>query len=521
MDFLFQFQAIAGLFALVVFYNLWIARRTKSKNAPPELPGAWPIIGHLHLLGGDEPVVRKLDRMADEYGPAFILRVGMHPILVVSNSEVAKECFTTNDKVLATRPQAAIVKHLAFNGAMMGFAPYGDYWREIRKIATVELLSNHRLNMLKHVRATEINIFIKDLYGLWKKNDQNPFQIEMKDWFESLAFNVVVMIVAGKRYFGVNLARDALQGEARRFREAMDRFTYLAGKFVLSDSFPLFKWITDFERPVREMKKFAKELDSLLSNWLEEHRQKRLSGEAKGEQDFIDVMLSVVDDAQLSKFHDLDTIIKATAMTVILGAVDSTTLTLTWTLSLLLNNPHVLKKAQEELDSYIGKERNVDESDLKNLVYIQAIVKEALRLYPAAPLLAPHVASEDCNVAGYNIKAGTHVLTNIRRIQRDPSVWPDPCEFKPERFLTTHVDIDVRGQHFDLIPFGAGRRSCPGTSFALQVAQLVIARLIHSFEMATPSNVAVDMTEGFGLTLPKVTPLDVLFTPRLPSKLYE
>ncbi|XP_077233565.1 xanthotoxin 5-hydroxylase CYP82C4-like [Tasmannia lanceolata] len=524
MEFLLHILTIAGLLGLVFFYKLGIARKTESKEtvkAPPELPGGWPIIGHLHLLGGNEPVARKLGTMADKYGPAFMIRLGLNPTLVVNSSELAKECFTTNDKILATRPQSAIGKYLAYDGAMFGFTSYGAYWREIRKLATVELLSNHRLGMLEHVRATEIDICVKDLYGIWKKNDARPIKIEMKEWFETLTFNVVVMMVVGKRYFGVNVAHDALEGEARRFREAMDRFTYLAGVFVLSDALPFLKWVTNLERPVRDMKRFAKELDSLLSTWLEEHRQKRLSGEAKGELDFIDVMLAVVNDTGLSKYHDNDTIIKATSMSVILGAVDTTTVTLTWALSLLLNNPHALKKAQDELDIHIGKERQVDESDIKNLVYLQAIIKETFRMYPAGPLLAPHLASQDCNVGGYHIPAGTWVMANVWKIQQDPRVWSDPSEFRPERFLTSHVGVDVRGQHFDLIPFGSGRRSCPGISFALQIVQLTLARLLHSFNIGTPSNMAVDMTEGLGLTLPKVTPLEVLLTPRLPLKLYE
>ena len=205
---------------------------------------------------------------------------------------------------------------------------------------------------------------------------------------------------------------------------------------------------------------------------------------------------------------------------LILAATDTTTVTLTWALSLLLNNREALKKAKQELDIQVGRERQVKESDVKNLEYLQAILKETMRLYPAAPLLVPHESLEDCTLAGYNIPIGTRLLVNVPKLHRDLSVWVNPIEFRPERFLTTHKDADVKGQHFELIPFGSGRRMCPGILFALQVTQLTLATLLHTFEIATPSNEPVDMTEKVGLTNLKATPLEVSLTPCLAAQAY-
>ena len=205
---------------------------------------------------------------------------------------------------------------------------------------------------------------------------------------------------------------------------------------------------------------------------------------------------------------------------LILAATDTTTVTLTWALSLLLNNREALKKAKQELDIQVGRERQVKESDVKNLEYLQAILKETMRLYPAGPLLVPHESLEDCTLVGYNIPIGTRLLVNVPKLHRDPSVWVNPTEFQPERFLTTHKDVDVKGQHFELIPFGSGRRMCPGISFALQVTQLTLATLLHTFEIVTPSNEPVDMTEKAGLTNLKATPLEVSLTPCLAAQAY-
>jgi cytochrome P450 len=205
---------------------------------------------------------------------------------------------------------------------------------------------------------------------------------------------------------------------------------------------------------------------------------------------------------------------------LIVAGTDTTSTTLTWALSLLLNNRKALKKAQQEVDVQIEKERQVKESDIKNLVYLQAILKETLRLYPAGPLSIPHESMEDCTLAGYHVPAGTQLLVNFSKIHRDPHVWSDPNEFQPERFLTTHKGVDVRGQHFELIPFGSGRRACPGISLALQVMQITLATLLHAFEITTPSNEPVDMTEKVGLTNMKATPLEVHLTPRFPPQVY-
>ena len=195
-------------------------------------------------------------------------------------------------------------------------------------------------------------------------------------------------------------------------------------------------------------------------------------------------------------------------------------MTLTWAISLMLNNLHVLRKAQEELDKCVGRNRQVTESDLSKLIYLHAIVKETLRLYPPAPLSGPREFTQDCIVGGYHVKKGTRLITNLWKIQTDPRVWQNPLEFEPERFLTTHKDVDVRGQHFELMPFGSGRRACPGIAFGLQMVHIALARFLQAFEIRKPSSAPIDMTESPGLTNMKTFPLEVHVSPRLPQELY-
>lgn len=319
MYYLLQLHSIAGLVTLVLLYNLWRVRRAnshKSKNLEaPEASGAWPIIGHLHLLGGRDPVARTLGALADKYGPAFTLRLGVNRALVVSSWEVMKDCFTTNDMVFATRPSSSAGKYLGYNYSFFGFAPYGTYWREVRKIAMHELLSKRRLEMLKHVRTSEVDTSIKELYSLWEKNKgTNSIKVEMNQWFLNLSFNVIIKMIAGKRYFSTIDARD--ESEAHRFKKAINQVMYLTGVFVMSDALPYLQWM-DLQGYVRAMKRTAKELDSLIGSWVEEHRFKRrsaVSSETEGGYDFIDVMLTTLPEDDWMSSYDRDTIIKATAL---------------------------------------------------------------------------------------------------------------------------------------------------------------------------------------------------------------
>ncbi|TXG52317.1 hypothetical protein EZV62_021486 [Acer yangbiense] len=517
MDFLLSSQTIVIASVIILFSLLLISRdllrnRSKLKRAAPEAGRAWPVIGHLHLLGGSEPAHRVFGNMADKYGPIFTVKMGVHRTLVVSNWEIAKECFTTNDKIFANRPKTVAMELLGYNFSMIGFSPYGPYWRQVRKTTILELLTNHRLEKFKHVRESVMKNSLKELYE--RSNSSNKVSIEMRKWFEDVTLNLILRLIVGKRC-------NAQEGEQNGgWREELTTFMELSGKFLVSDALPFLRWL-DIGGDEKSMKKTAKELDIVVQGWLEEHKKKRAYGEVKEDEDFMDVMITILrEDPQLFHGRDTDTVNKATCLAMILVASDTTTVTLTWALTLLLNHRNILRKAQNELDTQVGLERQVKESDIKNLVYLQDILRETMRLYPAAPLSLPHESTEDCTVSGYHIPAQTQLLVNLWKIQRDPGVWSDPCEFQPERFLTTHKDFDVRGQNFEYLPFGSGRRMCPGVSFALQVLQLALASLLHGFDLETESNELVDTSEGIGLTFVKATPLQVILSPRLSPSLY-
>ncbi|KAF7154804.1 hypothetical protein RHSIM_Rhsim01G0251300 [Rhododendron simsii] len=375
----------------------------------------------------------------------------------------------------------------------------------MRKLAVIELLSAHRLEQFKHVRVSEIDTSIKELYRMGKTNQPDE-AVEITSWVEQLTLNIITRMVSGKRYFDRSSA--VQDPGAGNFRRAIKEFMYVSGNFFSSDviPYPPLTWV-DWGGKLRKVKRVMRDLDDIVQSWIDEHvveRRERGEREEGDEEDFIDVMLSKIEEGG-NYGHTRETMIKATVLNLILAGADTGSINLTWILSILLNNRPALARAQEEIDTQIGKTRWVEECDVKNLVYLQAILKEALRLYPPGPLSVPHLATADCEIGGYHIPKGTRLLPNVWKLHRDPRVWPDPEKFAPERWLAGNhaAGLDVSGKNFEYGPFGAGRRSCPGLTLAMQMAQLALARLVQGFEFATPGDEAVDMSEGLGITLPK------------------
>ncbi|XP_019180699.1 PREDICTED: cytochrome P450 CYP82D47-like [Ipomoea nil] len=510
---------LACTLLLILFFmcKLFLAPKNDAqhKRLAPEVPRAWPIIGHLHLLAGQKtPTHLILAAMADKYGPIFRMRLGSQPVVVVSDSIVAKECFKAKDKELATRPKFMAAEIMGYNYSMFSLAPYGEYWREIRKIVLLELLSTRRIEMLRKVRESHVRKAIKRTFDHWSHN-KDPISgavvVEMRQWFSRLILNLSIAMLFGEEEVA----------EESQLLKSIRRLFELFGELPVSDFIPWLRWM-DLGGYEKAMRKTAEEMDCAADRWLKEHRTKR-NLKSKEEEDFMDAMLSLFDDPS-NQTHPLgfdnDVIIKSTCLNLLLAATDTTSVTLIWALSLVLNNYDVLRNIQEELDTKIGKSRGIEESDINQLTYIQAVVKETFRLHPAAPLSVPHEAIQDCTINGYHIHKGTRVIPNFARIHRDPKVWVKPNEFWPERFLTTHKDIDVKGNHFEIIPFGSGRRVCPGITLGLQMVHLTLASLIQSFDMKRPSKEPIDMTQSPGLTSLKATPLYVHLIPRLDSDLY-
>ncbi|RZC84729.1 hypothetical protein C5167_047516 [Papaver somniferum] len=516
--------------SIVLLYSVffWVTDKKKKRKKAPNAAGAWPLIGHLRLLMNDkEPLYRALGSMADKYGPAFNIRLGNQEVLVVSNWEMVKQCFgNQNDKLFSNRQTTLAAKYMLNQTTSSGFAPYGPYWRELRKIMVQQLLSKQSLESWKHLKIKEMDASFSKLNELCNNNGTGTATlIRMDEWFAELTFNVIARNVFGYQSGGRStaLTNGDTESKGERYKKTLEEALHLMSIFAVSDIFPSLEWVDRLRGLIRNMKRFGDELNSIAGCLIEEHRQKRLQSVSKSdkgvgdEQDFVDVLLSVAEKSQLPG-DDPDLVIKSMILEIVSGGSETTSSTLTWALCLLLNHPHVLKKAKEELDTHVGKDRHVEESDTPKLVYINAIIKESMRLYPNGAML-DRLALEECEVGGFHVPAGGRLFVNVWKIQRDPSVWENPLEFKPERWFLSNgekMDVDYKGHNHEFIPFGIGRRMCAGMLWASEVIHLVLPRLIHGFDMkAASANGKVDMAEMAGMVICfKKTPLEVMVNPR-------
>ncbi|XP_010541076.1 PREDICTED: cytochrome P450 CYP82D47-like [Tarenaya hassleriana] len=501
--------------SIFVIPLLFGSNPNKKRCNVPEVAGAWPLIGHLPIYNTRQLTHVTLGALADAYGPIFATKLGSLRLLIISGHDIARECYTVHDKS-PTRPPLMASKLVGYDHSFLTFCPYGPYWRELRKLTITELLSTYRLDMLERSRVVEADIAFGDIYRRWEGN--NKVVVDMSREFHDLTANISLMMLSGKRYFGESHTVE--EREAKKCRKLVRDFRDYFGLYLFSDFLPGLGWLLDW--PIkRAMKRTAKDFDEIIESWVAEHRMKKKDRDE--DKDYLDLLIEFIERSKIPGL-DAHKTIKALCLELVFATSETATVILVWAVALLLNNPRTLKKAREELDSVVGgKTRLVQESDIKDLVYIQAIVKETFRLYPPVPFLSLRTVQEDFEIASgnYHVPVGTRLLVNAWKIQRDPSLWPDPDRFEPERFLAGQgKDVGLGGQSFKLLPFGMGKRSCPGIPLALRMLHYPLARFLHSFDLATPSNQDVDMTETNGLVNNKATPLSVLITPRLHPSLY-
>ncbi|XP_072956233.1 cytochrome P450 81Q32-like [Typha angustifolia] len=480
-----NFHVAIVLFTVLVLIIHYLVTQTKSKKpSPPTLPSL-PILGHLHLL--KKPIHRSLAALAALHGPLLSLRFGSRRVLLVSSAAFADECLSKNDATFAYRPQFLAGKHLGYNYTTMVWAPYGDHWRNLRRITAVEVFSTARLNSISHIRREEIFAMMRTLMS----ESVGYTKVNLKTRLFELVLNIMMRMIAGKRYYG-----DGSVGgeEARKFQEIVEETFAVSGATNLGDFLPALR-VVDYKGSEKRLVRLQKRRDEFLQGLIDEHRG------GGGRKSTMEVLLSL---QKSDPEYYTDEIIKGILVVLLSAGTDTSALTIEWAMSLLLNHPRVLSKVRAELDHQIGSNRLIQESDLPNLPYLQCIIKETLRLYPAAPILPAHVSSQDCTVSGYHVPRGTILLVNLWAMHRDGKVWPEPDEFRPERFMEQE---EAKEKEEVMIPFGLGRRKCPGEGLAWRVVGLALGSLVQCFDWDVVDGEPVDLGEASGLTMPKAQPL--------------
>ncbi|XP_028799813.1 cytochrome P450 71D10 isoform X1 [Neltuma alba] len=413
------------------------------------------------------------------------LQLGQLSHIIISSPEYAKEILKTHDQIFANRPKILASDIFAYNSTDIVFSPYGNYWRQLRKICTLELFSAKRVQSFRRIREEEVSALVRNI------SEHEGSFINLSRKIFTLTNSIVARTAFGKKTKNVG-----------QILQVMEQTVKLSSGLSISDLYPSLEFISVITGLRARMTKLQKDGDKVFDEIIRDHKEKKRNNVGGAEEDLVDVLLRIQKDSDFGIPLSLDNI-KAVLTDVFFGGTETTASTIDWAMSELLKNPKTMKEAQEEVRRVFGDKGYVDESELHQLKFLGAVIKETLRLHPPGPLV-PRENSESCVINGHEIPPKTKIIINIWAMGRDPKSWNNPEIFEPKRFLDTMVDYNFKGSNFEYIPFGAGRRICPGLVFATSGLELALSNLLYHFDWKLPKGMRLDeldMDEAFGAAI--------------------
>ncbi|CAI0409421.1 unnamed protein product [Linum tenue] len=460
---------------------LLVMKRSSNKllGLPPPGPRKLPIIGNLHnlILSSSLPH-RRLAELARKHGPLMQLQLGQVSSVVVSSPEWAKQIMQTHDLNFATRPTLPAIDILLYGSRDIAFSPPGEFWREMRKVCAVRLLGPKRVKSLQPTMETEMSKLVASI-----ASSCGDAGVNLTRMLSSLGNAITSRAVFG--------GSSSTQKQREAFVPFIKEITKTVGGFSLVDVFPsskLLRRITGFES---KLKKIHAAADAIMEAVINDHKTQRSTKHDEDDNNYdnlVDVLLNLKENDDL-RFPFTNVEIKAVILDIFLAGTETWTITAGWVMSELMKNPDVMEKAQKEIRQVFGRNgKDVNEADIETTV-----------------------------INGYRIPAKTRVIVNAWAIGRDPDYWIEPETFNPERFLNSSVNY--KGFHFQFIPFGAGRRICPGMHYGLAIIKLVIANLLYHFDWKLPNGMMpqeLDMSESFGTEVGRKNDLVLVPIPHHP-----
>ncbi|KAL3635086.1 hypothetical protein CASFOL_022140 [Castilleja foliolosa] len=479
---------------ILILFHLLHKTRNRTKNSVPPGPPGLPLIGNLHHLATAKTIHLYLYQLSKKYGPLIHMNLASKPLIIISSAKLAKQVLKTQDLSFCSRPKHLGQQKLCYDGLDITFSPYNDYWRELRKITALNLFSLKKLQSFRPVREDEIARMVNKISGFAECNKA----VDLSEMTIAFGSTLICRIAFGKRYDE--------QSEIKRLDELIHEIGAVAGCFFVSDYYPRLGWVDRIAGSIDRMDKLFEKLDSFFQELIDEHLGRKERHEE--DDDIIDILIRLREQNNSGSIELKWENIKALLLDIFAAGTDTSAVAIVWTMTALMKAPNIMKTAQAEIRSLIHEKGKVSEDDLPKLPYLKAVVNEAFRLYPPLPLLIPRETTEKCMLEGYEIQPETVVFVNAWAIARDPEHWQNPDEFMPERFLNNNVDI--KGHDLEVIPFGSGRRICPGMYMGIANVELMVANLLYSFDWELPSGMQakdVDTDVLPGISMHKKNPL--------------
>ncbi|XP_074591897.1 cytochrome P450 71A1-like [Curcuma longa] len=462
------------LFLVALLSSLLLAGGREERTNPairklPPGPAKLPIIGNLHQIRGNLPH-QSFWEISKQYGPLMHLKLGQVSAVVVSSAALARDVLQTFDVTCCSRPHNVATSEFSYGRSDIAFIPYGERWRQLRKLCTVEFFSARKINSFTSVREDEIAKMAKHISSCISSS----LAVDVSELSLCFSCNTICRTAFGRDIAGDDLSvYDVL-------REAQEVVT----SFFVADYFPLLGWVDVATGMKSRLRKSFLELDGIYQKFIDRHIDSKSRSGSENDEDLMDVLIRLQKDGKLTEEN-----LKGILMNIFIAGTDTSSSVVEWAMAELIRLPELMKRAQEEVRSCVGRSKGkVEESDLHQLHYLKRIIKETMRLHTPAPLLIKETMHPVTLSNGYQIPPKTTIYVNAWAIGRDPDAWERPEVFDPERFVDMEPPAVDSFAHYDfkLIPFGEGRRICPGKNLGMLIVELALANLLYSFDWQLP-----------------------------------
>ncbi|KAI3787619.1 hypothetical protein L1987_42217 [Smallanthus sonchifolius] len=476
------------LSSIIFFFLLHVTGLHRNRRLPPG-PAGLPVIGNLLDLGPKPH--ESLAKLSKKHGPLMTIRLGSITSVVASTPDAAREILQRNDEACSGRIIPDAVTALADHDAAVLWIPANDEWRTIRKALNTYLTHQHKLDTLRDLRQNVVD----GMLGFLRDSGQKKADVDIGKLAFAVALNQMSNTCLSQNV--TSYESDDIGG----FKTAVKTLMEVDGKFNIADIFPVLKSL-DPQNIRRQAKAaydwFDKVTDGYISERLK-HRESKLTR-------FGDMLDSLLDYSEQNETDFNLKHIKILLVDLFLAGTETSSNTTEWAMTELLLNPDMFSRVREEVSTIVGEDGKIQEAKILDLPYLHAVIKETMRLHLSVPLLVPHKTETEVKLGEYIVPKNTQIMVNAWAMARDPRYWENPTMFKPERFLGN--EVDYKGQNFEFIPFGSGRRMCPGIPLAHRVVSLMVASFVFHFDWKLPhAREEMDMNDIFGLTLLRATPL--------------
>ncbi|VFQ62837.1 unnamed protein product [Cuscuta campestris] len=491
------FPALVCFISALIFF--FFSRKTISKkkklNLPPGPPG-WPVVGNLFQVArSGKPFFQYVRDLRAIYGPIFTLRMGTRTMIVISSAELVHEALIQKGQVFASRPRETPTRSVfSCNKFTVNAAVYGPVWRSLRRNMVQNVLSSSRLKEFRRAREAAMDKMVARIRAEAAANGGAVWVLK------NARFAVFCILLAV--CFGIEMDEETIEAVDQMMKKVL-----IVLDPRVDDYLPILRPF--FSKQIRTaMEVRTEQIETIVP--LIEKRRRALrnpnSDETASSFSYLDTLFDLKIEGRKAVPSDAEMVTLVSEL--LNGGTDTTGTAVEWAVARMIENPAIQSRLSPEIKTAVG-ERKVCESDLEKMPYLNAFVMELLRKHPPTYMSLTHAAIEPATLGGYDIPTDCNVEIFLPAVSEDPKIWSNPEEFDPERFLSGRETADITGvTGIKMIPFGVGRRICPGLNMAMLHVSLMIARLVQEFEWSVyPENGEVDFSEKSEFTVVMKNPL--------------